>query len=382
MVSLSFRNGAYEFLPADGVRMIRHPAKLAECHAPAAARICKECHMPVINETIHAPDFGPGEWLNTPPQTLETLRGSVTLVDFWDYACLNCLRTLPYQQEWWRRYHDDRFTIVGVHAPQFAFSREHDNVARAVARLGIDYPVLLDPDLRTWRAWANRYWPSKYLVDEKGNLQFFQFGEGDYLGMEWNLQLLLRGLDPAAHFVPPMRPVRAEDEPGAVCYHATPLQYLGFARGSLGNADVVNPNQVVKFHDPGAHAMDTLYLQGSWRCDPEAMTLVDGTGTLALRYRGKGVTLVLQPPADEIGIVHLLQDRVPLPPDAAGSDARAEDHTMLLRVDEPRLYCPVDNPHLGVHELQLRVTTPGLAIYAVGFTTECVDGMWSEEQAA
>lgn len=73
---------------------------------------------------VRMPDFGPGRWLNTPnPLTKGKLRGRVVLVDFWDYSCLNCIKTLPYLRNWFERYREKGLTIVGVHSPEFNFAK-------------------------------------------------------------------------------------------------------------------------------------------------------------------------------------------------------------------------------------------------------------------
>src|SRR5690606_25463369 len=92
---------------------------------------------------IRAPDFGPGEWLNVErPLTPERLRGRTVLVDFWDYTCINCLRTLPYVVAWHRRYARFGLVVVGVHSPEFHFGRARTQVEQAIETHGIRYPVL------------------------------------------------------------------------------------------------------------------------------------------------------------------------------------------------------------------------------------------------
>ena len=80
------------------------------------------------------------------------LRGRVVLVDFWTYTCVNCLRTLPYLEAWDARYRRAGLTIVGVHTPEFPFEKDAGNVAAAIARKGIRYPVVQDNDYGTWNA--------------------------------------------------------------------------------------------------------------------------------------------------------------------------------------------------------------------------------------
>ena len=118
---------------------------------------------------FRAPEFaGTQRWFNTPgggPLSLAGLRGQVVLVDFWTYTCINCIRTLPYLEAWYRKYQRDGFTVVGVHTPEFPFEKEASNVERAIGDDGLTYPVAQDNDYATWTAYGNQYWPAKYLID-------------------------------------------------------------------------------------------------------------------------------------------------------------------------------------------------------------------------
>src|SRR6266851_9836661 len=154
--------------------------------------------MPQINETVFAPALDGGEWIQHGPVNLKELRGkAVVLIDFWDYTCVNCIHTLPYVSAWHRRYGKDGLVVVGVHAPEFSFARDHANVRTAIKQFGLEYPVVLDNGYIIWRAYSNRYWPAKYLVDTQGKLRYYHFGEGLYQETESQIQRLLGELNPA-----------------------------------------------------------------------------------------------------------------------------------------------------------------------------------------
>ena len=156
----------------------------------------------LLPRTIRAPEFGHGEWLNTEhPIQMARLRGCAVLVDFWEYSCINCLRTLPYIRQWNTRYADKGLTIVGVHSPEFAFGRERAQIEAAVHELEIDYPVLMDNDFRTWDAFANRFWPSKYLIDQAGYIRYQSHGEGGYADFEHAIQAVLHEGIPIWNFL-------------------------------------------------------------------------------------------------------------------------------------------------------------------------------------
>ena len=134
---------------------------------------------------------GAVQWLNSPPLTAEGLRGKVVLVDFWTYSCINCLRTLPYIRAWAEKYRGQGLVVIGVHAPEFAFEKDIDNVRQATKDLGVEYPVAIDNDYAIWRGFNNQYWPAHYFIDAQGRIRHHHFGEGEYDQSEKIIQQLL-----------------------------------------------------------------------------------------------------------------------------------------------------------------------------------------------
>ncbi|KVQ76573.1 thioredoxin [Burkholderia multivorans] len=128
-----------------------------------------------------APELaGIERWHNSAPLALDRLRGKVVLVDFWTYSCINCIHTIPYVNDWYRKYRDQGLVVVGVHTPEYPFERDAKNVADAIARFGIRYPVAQDNRYDTWRAYGNQYWPALYLIDANGKIVYTRYGEGAY----------------------------------------------------------------------------------------------------------------------------------------------------------------------------------------------------------
>jgi cytochrome c biogenesis protein CcdA/thiol-disulfide isomerase/thioredoxin len=134
---------------------------------------------------------GAVEWLNSPPLTTEQLRGKVVLVDFWTFACINCIHTVPYVRAWAEKYKDQGLVVIGVHAPEFAFERKIENVKKAIDEFKIGYPVAIDNNFAIWKAFDNGYWPAHYFIDGKGQIRYHHFGEGDYEESEKVIQDLL-----------------------------------------------------------------------------------------------------------------------------------------------------------------------------------------------
>ncbi|AUO22665.1 thioredoxin family protein [Pseudomonas sp. D8002] len=130
-------------------------------------------------------------WLNSPPLTAEGLKGKVVLVDFWTYDCVNCQRSLPYVNQWAKKYARDGLVVIGVHTPENAYEKVLDNVRSQVKKLDIHYPVAIDNDYRIWRAFDNQYWPAHYFFDATGKVRYSHFGEGRYDNQEKVIQALL-----------------------------------------------------------------------------------------------------------------------------------------------------------------------------------------------
>src|SRR5215831_10883515 len=154
--------------------------------------------LPIASITL--PDLGPAQdfsgithWLNTStPLSLSQLRGKVVLVDFWTYACINCIRTLPHVTSLYEKYKEIGFMVIGVHTPEFAFEKQTANVERALQQYMMHYPVAQDNDYATWKAYHNRFWPAQYLIDTKGNIRMVHTGEGAYEEIEMAVKVLLR----------------------------------------------------------------------------------------------------------------------------------------------------------------------------------------------
>jgi thiol-disulfide isomerase/thioredoxin len=126
------------------------------------------------------------------PLSLEALKGKVVLVDFWTYSCINCLRSIPYVRVWAEKYKDHGLVVIGVHAPEFAFERNVDNVKTALGTFKIGYPVAIDNDYKIWRSFENEYWPAHYFIDGNGKVRHHHFGEGEYDDSEEVIQKMLK----------------------------------------------------------------------------------------------------------------------------------------------------------------------------------------------
>jgi thiol-disulfide isomerase/thioredoxin len=260
------------------------------------------------SQLIKAPEFAQiGGYINTPnnsPITLSSLKGKVVLVDFWTYSCINCIRTIPYLNDWNQRYADKGLVIVGVHSPEFEFEKNYDNVKAAVQRLGITYPVILDSNHGTWNAYGNQYWPRHYLIDSQGYIRDNYIGEGGYDQTEKTIQSLLaeraaqmgmKEISFNTKSTPMIRPQSMQYVD--LNQSTTPEIYLGYdkAMAPIGNPEGFKPDQTVLYSIPSADMSfkpGIVYLQGSWKNNPDNMELQSDTGRIALIYYAKSVNMV------------------------------------------------------------------------------------------
>lgn len=138
------------------------------------------------------PEFqGISQWLNSAPLTASSLQSSVVLVQFWTFACINCQRTLPYIVQWHQQYAAKGLKVIGIHTPEFAFERDVNNIKQALQKHQITYPVPIDNDYKTWKAYSNEYWPHLFLADRQGLVRYDHIGEGAYDTTEQTIRKLL-----------------------------------------------------------------------------------------------------------------------------------------------------------------------------------------------
>ena len=230
-------------------------------------------------------------WLNTAgdrPLAAASLAGKVVLVDFWTYSCINCQRSLPHIEAWYRSYSGDGFVVVGVHTPEFAFEHVTSNVRAQAASLGVKYPIAIDNNYATWQAFSNQYWPAEYLIDPSGIVRHVSFGEGDYGTTESLIRQLLTishpGVAlPAATDVPDTTPTEQQ----------TPETYLGYMYAPLRTtgAQPVN-DKPTRYVFPKSLQPDTFALSGTWT-DGSENAVAGANAGLELSYQADDVYLVL-----------------------------------------------------------------------------------------
>jgi thiol-disulfide isomerase/thioredoxin len=317
----------------------------------------------------HLPGFdGATGWLNSRPLTVADLSGKVVLVDFWTYTCINWLRTLAYVRAWAEKYADRGLVVVGVHAPEFPFEHDVDNVRRAAESMRVRYPIALDNNFAVWRAFGNRYWPAVYIADAEGRIRHHQFGEGGYAECERVIQRLLRdagaedvGDDVVAGLAADGFEVQAD-----WTNLRSPESYLGYEQAqnfaSPGGAAFDEPRTYVA---PESLRLNHWALAGDWTIEPGACVLNRADGRIAFRFHARDVHLVMSPrPRGTLVPFQVLVDGEP-PGDAHGGDVDEQGRGTL---DQQRLYQLVREQRPIVDRtFEIGFDAPGVEAYVFTF---------------
>ncbi len=131
-----------------------------------------------------APELrGVEAWINSDdPLTLAKMRGKVVVVHYYAFGCINCVRNLPHYNDWYKDFSNERVQIIGIHRPETQAERVIEDVRRKAAEAGAQYPIAIDNQSENWEAWANRVWPTVYLIDKEGFVRYWWYGELDWKG--------------------------------------------------------------------------------------------------------------------------------------------------------------------------------------------------------
>lgn len=263
-------------------------------------------------DNIGAPDLPERiEWVGDAPASMPALTAKApVLVHFFDYAQLNGVRTLPYLNEWHRRYRAAGLRTIGVQAPRFPFGADAAEVAAGLGDLGVEFPVAIDAERELWHAYGCQGWPSLFLWAQGGALAWFHFGEGEYRATEEAIQEELRQLDALRALPEPMAPLRPTDAPDARVMPPTEELFPGGSWERPWTAGEDGEELTIEYSAGGAYAT------------------VEGAGALQAKLDG-------------------------------GDTTRVE-------VDGGRLYRLAEHDRHESHRLEL-VPSPGLRVWSIGF---------------
>ncbi|MFL6801701.1 MAG: cytochrome c biogenesis protein DipZ [Sphingomicrobium sp.] len=311
------------------------------------------------------PLTGLGPWFNSPPLVRKQLKGKVVEIDFWTYSCINCLRSIPYVKAWDERYRKDGLTVIGVHAPEFAFERNPGNVARAVKDLGVRYPVALDNQYRLWSALKNNYWPAHYFVDAAGRIRYHHFGEGDYAMSERVIRQLLAEAGRAPRDTGMARASASGAQAAAAIGEiGSPETYIGYARADR----FVSPGGLLrdraKTYASAPLSLNDWSLEGQWIDAKQSARSLSAGAKIHFRFHARDLHLVLGSATGKP-----VRFRVTLDGKAPGRDAGADvaaDGTGV--VSEQRLYQLIrQKGPIRDREFTVEFLGPGVEAFAFTF---------------
>jgi cytochrome c biogenesis protein CcdA/thiol-disulfide isomerase/thioredoxin len=311
---------------------------------------------------------GATSWLNSPPLRRDALRGKVVVIDFWTYSCINCLRSLPYVKDWYAKYRNAGLVVIGVHAPEFAFEKDLDNVRRAVRELGITYPVALDNGYAIWRGFNNQYWPAHYFVDALGRIRAHHFGEGDYDGSERIIRQLL--IESGARDLPQIAAAdtRATGVEAAAdtTDRRSPETYVGYEKSQ----HFVPPSgfardQAKVYSAPTNLKLNEWALTGTWLVGKESAALQRAPGSIVFRFQARDLHLVLGPGAsgEPVRLRVTLDGEIPAASHGVDIDAGG-----IGIIREQRLYQLIRQPgSVTEHTFTIEFLDAGAQAYAFTF---------------
>ncbi|AQS87751.1 cytochrome c biogenesis protein [Neoasaia chiangmaiensis NBRC 101099] len=335
--------------------------------APALSPIPAASAQTLDNEGRLPSLDGATQWLNSPPLSRDQLRGKVVLVDFWTYSCINCLREMPYLSAWAEKYKPYGLVVIGVHAYEFDFEKNIDNIKQAIARYHVNFPVAVDNDRGIWNAFQNEYWPAAYFVDAQGHIRHHHFGEGDYADSERIIQTLLR--DAGAKNVPTtlvsVDATGAQAE-GDMADMQSPETYIGYARAqNFASAGGAVQDETSDYAASNTLALNQWDLGGKWSVNAEHATLHAPGGTIDYRFHARDLHLVMGPgPNGQPVPFHVTIDGH-APGAAHGADIDANGNGT---VTGQQLYQLVrQNGEIGDHTFTIRFDKPGVQAFSFTF---------------
>jgi cytochrome c biogenesis protein CcdA/thiol-disulfide isomerase/thioredoxin len=319
----------------------------------ASASLSSSASTMQLPKLTRAPELSQtGEWFNAEPFTLADMKGKVVLIDFWTYSCINCIRTLPYIQGYWETYKNtDKFVLLGVHTPEFAFEKLPDNVRDAIKRHGLTYPVVQDNEFGTWRAFANRYWPAKYLIDADGYIRYTHFGEGAYEETGEAIESLLREagvtMDGDQWSV-----ISNQSEEGVRKPRSAETYLSSRSWPAFGNSPGEPDGLVHSYRPPKTLLTHKYYLVGDWQLiDDEHQVSRSENARILMMFQGGEANLVLGSESGQ-----------PITVDVWVNGQK----TKTLTVDHHDLYNLYTGTY-GEHDVQLTAHEKGLQAFAWTF---------------
>jgi thiol-disulfide isomerase/thioredoxin len=328
-----------------------------------------------------APAIQSKNWVNARPLKWRELNGKIVLVDFWDYSCINCIRAVPFLNGLHDKYAEYGLVIIGVHSPQFEFARDPGEVLHNVEKLGIKYPVVTDNDFEIWKAYGNKYWPHKYLIDRNGIMVYDRVGESGHEILESEIRRLILSDNPDADLpgigdgYVDSNPLPQNNRP------LTPELYLGYLRGHLGSTNGFVKNEPGVYRIPETINEGMFYINGEWTASEESLSPAESGNLLenyvTFEYRAAGVNLIADA-SDKAWAhtprIYILNDGCYISADEAGNHIRFDSSgASYIEIDHSGPYNIIRHSDYDRHVLKVFNNNPGVQFYAFTFYSRTGD---------
>ena len=308
---------------------------------------------------------GIAHYLNISSEELtKKMENKVILYDIWTYSCINCIRTLPFITSWDEKYSDQGLLIIGIHSPEFEFEKNPQNVKAAIEKYGISYPVVMDNDMKTWKAFENNYWPRKYIADHEGNIRYDHIGEGSYQETEKIIQQLLneRSMAMGLENISENKLVSIEEFEHTL--FRTPELYFGYKfaqnRNQLGSEEGFQPGRIVTYVEPINTELNKFYPIGNWKNHEDSMELTESKGSIKVLFDAKEVNIVTENNAQ----LEIFLDGIPLTKEFAGSDIYSKNK---INVSNPGMYNIISSDTSISRIMEIKVEGKGFQVFTFTF---------------
>lgn len=289
--------------------------------------------------------------INGESLTDENTTGKNIMIVFWNYSCLDCNRLVPYLNSWNDKYRDNGLIILALHAPEFDFERNEENLQKYVEDMGIRFPIAVDGNYETWKNFNNLYSPATYLIDSNGYVRFYKFGRSAPQETESAIQQLLSVSGDLTNF---------NDFSGEE-YRTSPQTHLGNARQTNLAED---QSLYIGRHDyahPGVLNKDKFSFSGTWDITEDSAISANNS-SLFINFDGKKAYATLEPTNNADSISVYINDVL-----VSNTDAGKDVKNGKVELNGPRLYELVNLKEGNGGTLRIDITSGNVKIYSLSF---------------
>ena len=117
--------------------------------------------------------------LDGKPHRLADYRGRAVLVNFWATWCVPCREEMPSFERLRASLEGQKVAVLAVN-----LAEPESRIRKFLETVPVRFPVLLDRDGTTARAWQARMLPATYIIGPDGKVRYRHIGELDWSSAE------------------------------------------------------------------------------------------------------------------------------------------------------------------------------------------------------